>query len=155
MNSTQPVDPMTFRFSFVRKLSAIGVISFYLTKSPTAALHILPHISNETVLNVSNIPVDLAVTQVLGVPFPFEFPNKQDGADLFPMPECNGIRLEEATMDQLQEAMNTGLLTASQIVLCYVQRIYQTDMYLEYGFAFLSFLSCIIFPSQELIRAYS
>lgn len=75
--------------------------------------------------------MDLAVTQVLGVPFTFEFPNKQNGADLFPMPECNGTRLEEATIDQLQEAMNTGLLTTSQIVLCYVQRIYQTDMYLK------------------------
>lgn len=72
-------------------------------------------------------------------PFPFEFPNKQNGTDLFPMPECNGIRLEEATIDQLQEAMNTGLLTASQMVLCYVQRIYQTEIYLEYGFVFFHF----------------
>lgn len=99
--------------------------------------------------------MDLAATQVLGAPFPFEFPNKQNGTDLFPMPECNGIRLEEATIDQLQEAMNTELLTTSQIVLCYVQRIYQTDMYLEYGFVFLSFLSCVLFPSQESIRAYN
>lgn len=149
---------MTLGFSFVRKLSVIGVIPFCLTKSPSsraAPLHILPSISNETVFNASHIPLDLAVTQVLGAPFPFEFPNKQNGTDLFPMPECNGIRLEEATIDQLQEAMNTGLLTASQIVLCYVQRIYQTDMYLEYGFIFLSFLSCVLFPSQESVRAYS
>lgn len=99
--------------------------------------------------------MDLAVTQVLEVPFPFEFPNKQNGTDLFTMPECNGIRLEEATIDQLQEAMNTGFLTTSQIVLCYVQRIYQTDMYLEYGFVLLSFLSCVLFPSQQSIRAYN
>lgn len=99
--------------------------------------------------------MDLAATQVFGAPFPFEFSNKQNGTDLFPMPECNGIRLEEATIDQLQEAMNTELLTTSQIVLCYVQRIYQTDMYLEYGFVFLPFLSCVLFPSQESIRAYN
>ncbi|MCJ1464114.1 hypothetical protein MMC07_002727 [Pseudocyphellaria aurata] len=47
------------------------------------------------------------------------------------MPKCNGVTLEEATIDQLQDAMNTGQLTTQQIVLCYMQRIYQTDMYLK------------------------
>lgn len=138
---------MTSGFPFIRKLSAIGVIS-YLIKSPG-------RISNETVLNITNTPMDLAVAQVLQAPFPFEFPNKQNGTDLFPMPKCNGVTLEEATIDQLQEAMNTGLLTASQIVLCYMQRIYQTDMYLEYDFFFLSFLNRVLFPSQESIKAYN
>lgn len=133
MNSTRPVDSMALGFSFLRELAAIGAIS-YLIVSPIAAFHILPHISNETVSNLHNNSVDLAVTQVLEVPFPFEFPNKRNETDLFPMPKCNGFRLEEATIDQLQDAMNTGLLTTSQIVICYMQRIYQTDMYLEYDF---------------------
>lgn len=143
---------MTSGFSFIRKLSAKGVISFYLIKSPAAAIHILTRISNETVFNVPSTPVDLAVAQVLGAPFPFEFLNKQNGANLFPMPKCNGVRLEEATIDQLQEAMNTGLLTTSQIVLCYMQRIYQTDMYLEYDFSFFFFLAAYYFHRKSRSR---
>lgn len=135
VKSTRPVDSMALGFSFIRELTAIGAIS-YLTVSPIAAFHILPRISNETISNLSNNPADLAVAQVLEAPFPFEFPNKGNGTDLFPMPKCNGIRLEEATIDQLQDAMNTGLLTTSQVVICYMQRIYQTDMYLEYEFSF-------------------
>lgn len=119
-------------FEFL-KLATIGAIS-YLTASPTAASRILPYISNETVSNVFNNSVEPAIAQVLEAPFPFEFPNIQNETNLFPMPKCNGFRLEEATIDQLQEAMSTGLLTASQVVLCYMQRIYQTDMYLEYDF---------------------
>jgi len=49
------------------------------------------------------------------------------------MPLCNGIALEEASMDFLQDAMRSGILTSSQIASCYLQRIYQTDSYIEYA----------------------
>ncbi|CAD6589866.1 MAG: hypothetical protein ASARMPRED_004296 [Alectoria sarmentosa] len=49
--------------------------------------------------------------------------------NLFPMLDCHGVVLEEATVDQLQDAMNMGQLTSTTIALCYLQRIYQTDEY--------------------------
>lgn len=47
------------------------------------------------------------------------------------MPPCNGITLEEATIDQLQNYMAAGNLTSVQIALCYVQRIWQTNFYIN------------------------
>lgn len=124
---------MASNFLSVRKLAAVGVV-FYLIGSPTHASPIRSYLTseNQTVSDGFNIPGDLAAVQVLEAPFPYEFPNEENRIDLFPMPKCNGSTLEEATIDQLQHAMNTGLLTTSQIVLCYMQRIHQTDMYLEY-----------------------
>ncbi len=69
------------------------------------------------------------------MPFPYYFPKLgQNAADLFPMPDCNGFVLEEATIDQLQDAMGKGQLTSLQIALCYLQRIQQTDEYIKYAF---------------------
>lgn len=50
------------------------------------------------------------------------------------MPDCNGFVLEEATIDQLQDAMGKGQLTSLQIALCYLQRVQQTDEYVKYAF---------------------
>lgn len=75
---------------------------------------------------------DLALSQVLETPFPYYFPEHNDTARLFPMEPCNGITLEEATIDQLQDYMSNGKLTTSQLVMCYLQRQYQTDGYVEY-----------------------
>ena len=76
---------------------------------------------------------DFAGSQVLETPFPYEFPNPENVANLFPMRMCNGIPLEESTVESLQTAMHLGRLTSSQIVSCYLQRIYQTDSYIKYG----------------------
>ena len=74
----------------------------------------------------------LAMSQVLESPSPYDFPVPgQDPAALFPMPDCNGITLEEATIDQLQDAMGKGQLTIVQIAMCYLQRISQTQGYIK------------------------
>ncbi len=72
---------------------------------------------------------ELIPSENLDSPFPFYFPDQRDVENLFPMPDCNGVVLEEATVDQLQDAMNKGQLTSTQIALCYLQRIYQTNSY--------------------------
>ncbi|MCJ1394763.1 hypothetical protein MMC18_007643 [Xylographa bjoerkii] len=74
---------------------------------------------------------DLAMSQVLETPFPYYFPEHSNTASLFPMEMCNGVTLEEATIDQLQDYMSNGKLTASQLVMCYLQRQYQTDNYVN------------------------
>lgn len=51
--------------------------------------------------------------------------------DLFPMPECFGFRLEEATIDEMQKAMESGALTSVQLVQCYMIRTYQTEEYIK------------------------
>lgn len=48
---------------------------------------------------------------------------------LFPMPECFGFQLEEATIDEMQAAMKRGQLTSVQLVTCYMMRTFQTEEY--------------------------
>jgi amidase len=85
----------------------------------------------------SNTP-NFGVAQVLQDPFPYDFPN-MDAAPmaLFPMPSCHGITLEEATIDQLQDAMSHGKLTSVQILNCYLARVSQTNSYCKYDLAYL------------------
>ncbi|KAF4339886.1 hypothetical protein FBEOM_6184 [Fusarium beomiforme] len=51
--------------------------------------------------------------------------------NLFPMPDCNGFKLEEATFTEMQNAMKAGKLTSVQLVTCYLMRSYQTKEYLN------------------------
>lgn len=62
---------------------------------------------------------------------PTFFPLEQNEGlpDLFPMASCGSFQLEEATIDQMQQAMSTGELTSFQLTLCYISRIYQTQSY--------------------------
>ncbi|KUI53103.1 hypothetical protein VP1G_00338 [Cytospora mali] len=64
---------------------------------------------------------------------PSLFPLEQyaDTAGLFPMASCGGFNLEEATIDQMQEAMSNGTLTSQQLVMCYITRTYQTNSYIN------------------------
>jgi amidase len=76
---------------------------------------------------------DAVASQVLSSPSEYDFPilqyNSAADSGRFPMPLCNGITLEEATIDQLQDYMTNGNLTSVQIAICYMQRIWQTDEY--------------------------
>ncbi|KAK1625222.1 amidase signature domain-containing protein [Colletotrichum phormii] len=48
------------------------------------------------------------------------------------MPVCAGtFKLEEATIDQMQKAMTDGILTSQQLVMCYMQRTFQTQEYIS------------------------
>lgn len=62
---------------------------------------------------------------------PTFFPLEQNEGlpDLFPMAPCGSFKLEEATIDQMQQAMSSGELTSVQLTLCYLSRIYQTQSY--------------------------
>ncbi|EXJ77458.1 hypothetical protein A1O3_09684 [Capronia epimyces CBS 606.96] len=52
-------------------------------------------------------------------------------ANPFPMAECYGVAIEEATIDQLQAWMTSGKLTSRQITLCYLGRILQLNEYVN------------------------
>lgn len=54
-----------------------------------------------------------------------------DTPDLFKMSDCFGFKLEEATIDEMQEAMEDGKLTSVQLVLCYMMRAHQTQQYIK------------------------
>ena len=45
----------------------------------------------------------------------------------FKMPLCNGIKIEDATVDTLQRWMILGNLTSQDLVKCYIARIEQTN----------------------------
>jgi amidase len=62
---------------------------------------------------------------------PSLFPSQQnaDTSHFFPMQKCGSFQLEEATIDQMQAALQDGTLTSVQLVMCYMMRNYQTDDY--------------------------
>ncbi|KAF6824070.1 amidase family protein [Colletotrichum plurivorum] len=64
---------------------------------------------------------------------PSMFPLLEDAGteNLFPMPRCGGFELHEATIDEMQAAMEAGVLTSVQLVACYLRRTYQTQEYLH------------------------
>lgn len=71
--------------------------------------------------------------QTLQDPFPYEFPDQgmADSSHLFPMPRCQGIDIEEATINTLQHHLTSGALTSQQLAVCYLQRIWQTNDYIK------------------------
>jgi len=100
----------------------------------TSVGSIIPAVSsNSTTLGISNAS-DSITSKTLQDPFSYVFPDLvHDPADRFPMPACNGMVLEEATIDELQESMKRGQLTSVAILMCYLQRVYQTDEYIKYA----------------------
>lgn len=81
---------------------------------------------NETVYNV-------LATDPLQTPYPYYFPvaNDADTPGLFAMPQCQGITLEEATIDQLQGYLSAGNVTSAQLLRCYLRRVRQVDEYIN------------------------
>jgi amidase len=69
----------------------------------------------------------------LQTPFPFEFPsqNATRRSGLFPMPKCQDIVLEEASIDELQGYMSNGMLTSVELLQCYLRRVSQVDEYIN------------------------
>lgn len=65
------------------------------------------------------------------IPSVFPLLENADSADLFPMSPCGTFPLEEATIDQMQAAMEAGTLTSQQLVGCYLKRTYQTQEYIQ------------------------
>ncbi|KZM26220.1 Amidase [Ascochyta rabiei] len=64
-------------------------------------------------------------------PYPYYFPpqHAEGTPALFPMPKCQGITLEEATIDQLSGHMRDGTLTSVQLLRCCLRRVRQVDEY--------------------------
>jgi amidase len=65
---------------------------------------------------------------------PYSYSSPQDAAnisELFCMPKCGSIVLEEATIDQLAGYMSTGRLTSIQILECYMERFHQVDEFIN------------------------
>lgn len=87
----------------------------------------------EFALLVSSV-ARLCLTQQLYLADDDYFPkleNKGNNATLFPIPPCGNFTLEESTIDQMQQAMQRGQLSAVQLLSCYTERAYQTKDYLK------------------------
>lgn len=61
----------------------------------------------------------------------FPLQEDADSSNLFPMTPCGTFHLEEATVDEMQEAMHNGTLTSVQLVNCYLLRTLQVDEYIK------------------------
>ena len=115
------------------KKSVLALPLFLSYVRPSA---VLPSVSTHNLKPSVNGSEDIGIAQDLSSPFPYEFPYLGNVSDVdasrFPMLQCNGITIEGATVDQLQDAMSSKKLTSVQLALCYLQRIYQTDPYIKW-----------------------
>ncbi|KAE8355092.1 alpha-glucosidase [Aspergillus coremiiformis] len=83
-------------------------------------------------LGSTNTDDALVASQILTSPYAYDFSALgTNGASLFPMRLCNGFKLEEASIDAIQEQLEVGNLTSVDLLQCYLERIYQTDSYLS------------------------
>ncbi|KAJ6139924.1 hypothetical protein N7471_006410, partial [Penicillium samsonianum] len=74
----------------------------------------------------------LVDSQILTDPYLYDFPRLgADGAAQFAMRPCHGFKLEEATIDQIQAELEIGTFTGVQLLKCYMDRVYQTQPYLN------------------------
>ncbi|KAJ5121283.1 uncharacterized protein N7515_009244 [Penicillium bovifimosum] len=74
----------------------------------------------------------LVESQILTDPYAYDFPRLgADGASLFPMRKCHGFTLEEASIDQIQAQLKKGTFTAVELLECYMDRVHQTQPYLN------------------------
>ena len=109
------------------KTSMVSSISLFTSLCFIAIClaHPATHFVNDSYVN----------SQTLQDPYPYDFPVLQNGSlvddGLFPMPLCHGFKLEEASIDQLQQALSNGTLTSVKLALCFLKRIYQIDGYIR------------------------
>ncbi|KAJ6141369.1 hypothetical protein N7470_009759, partial [Penicillium chermesinum] len=62
----------------------------------------------------------------------YDFPRLgTPGAQLFPMRRCQGFKLEEASIDEIQAQMSHGTFTSAELLQCFLDRAYQTQPYLN------------------------
>ncbi|KAJ5807363.1 hypothetical protein N7447_010819 [Penicillium robsamsonii] len=74
----------------------------------------------------------LVDSQILTDPYLYDFPRLGgEGASQFPMRPCHGFQLEEATIDQIQAQLELGTFTGVQLLECYMDRVHQTQPYLN------------------------
>lgn len=86
-----------------------------------------------TVTAAASNDTALLTSQILLDPFPYDFPQQgQPTTNLFPMKICHGLKLEEATIDQLQQWLSSRKMTSQELLQCYIQRIDQIDGYTKY-----------------------
>ncbi|KXG47207.1 Amidase [Penicillium griseofulvum] len=74
----------------------------------------------------------LVDSQILTDPYLYDFPRLGGhGAEQFAMRPCHGFKLEEATIDQIQAQLEIGTFTGVQLLECYMDRVHQTQPYLN------------------------
>ncbi|KAJ7650854.1 amidase signature domain-containing protein [Roridomyces roridus] len=72
-----------------------------------------------------------ALVQGANVTAPSQVPDPAHYVQPFPMAACHGHRLEDAGVAQIQTWYDSGKLTVSQVVSCYLDRIAQIDPYVN------------------------
>ncbi|KAF9890131.1 hypothetical protein FE257_006292 [Aspergillus nanangensis] len=87
------------------------------------------------VVAINPNPDPLVEAQTILTPTICDFPSLEveanNGSQLFPMPPCRGVNLEEASIDEIQHYLSAGAFTSVDLVDCYRNRIFQTQEYLR------------------------
>ncbi|KAL8940440.1 MAG: hypothetical protein Q9216_002810, partial [Gyalolechia sp. 2 TL-2023] len=107
-------------------LAQLGYILFLFA---TFALPI-PHNTASALLDV----VNFHRLQFLNHSYLVQFPSDTtaaSAASLNTLDLCNGVVIEEATIDDLQGHMSDGKLTSVQLTICYIYRVFQVERYIN------------------------
>ncbi len=84
-----------------------------------------------TILSAAALLTAVAAFDTQFTPSLIPLQENANSTALFPMADCHGFKLEEATIDQMQEAMKKGSLTSVKLVGCYLTRTFQTEEYIK------------------------
>ena len=78
---------------------------------------------------------DFSTSQLLNHSYLSLFPRENAAAlsvgSLNTLDLCNGVVIEEATIDDLQLYLSDGRLTSVQLTTCYIQRVFQVERYIK------------------------
>ena len=86
--------------------------------------------TNATV-NISQIPASQLLSHDFLYRYPLENVSVNAVMTLNTLDLCNGIDIEEATIDQLQANMMEEKLSSVQLTTCYMNRVFQIEKYIK------------------------
>ncbi|KAL8709204.1 MAG: hypothetical protein Q9225_007489 [Loekoesia sp. 1 TL-2023] len=102
--------------------------------------------------NIS-VAKDLLGSRLLNHSFLIQYPSENvttsSAKALNTLDLCNGVSIEEATIDKLQSYLSDGKLTSVQLTTCYMQRVFQVERYIK-KFGHQSQLSAYQSPVLQL-----
>ncbi|KAI9333761.1 amidase [Zopfochytrium polystomum] len=93
-----------------------------------ASLSVLSHVPSPPPPSTTATTTTAAYYSSPSAPSPSPRPNVDpDRVNPFPMASCRGLKLEEATIGEMQGWLTGGVVTSVELVRCYLERVAQVD----------------------------
>lgn len=105
-------------------------LAFMIFLLPTFVLPIIPSGSIDGLPNVVNFHASQLLNHSYLVQYPLNI-TINSVKSLNTLNLCNGVIIEEATIDDLQRYLSDGKLTSVQLTTCYIHRVFQVEKYIK------------------------